>query len=92
MFPACARRQPLTHIEALELGEVPPHLIVFGGGYTGVEMAQAFGRFGSRVTIIEAGPQIMGREDPDVAAEIARVLASEGIDIIRSVQPLSVPA
>ncbi len=47
--------QPLTHIEALELDYVPAHLIVLGGGYVGIEMAQAYRRFGSRVTIVQAG-------------------------------------
>ena len=89
-IPGLREARPLTHIEALELDQVPPHLTVFGGGYTGVEMAQAFSRFGSRVTIIEAGPEIMGREDPDVAEEMARILGGEGIDIVRGAQPLSV--
>lgn len=73
---------PLTNIEALELDYVPQHLIVLGGGYVGLEMAQAYRRFGSRVTIIEYGPQLAGREDPDVADEIQRVLSDEGIDIL----------
>ena len=72
---------PLTNIEALELDYVPHHLIVLGGGYVGLELAQAFRRFGSRVTIIEHGPQLAGREDPDVADEIRRILSDEGIDI-----------
>jgi pyruvate/2-oxoglutarate dehydrogenase complex dihydrolipoamide dehydrogenase (E3) component len=63
---------------------------VLGGGYIGVEMAQAYRRFGSRVTIIEPGPQIMGREDADVAAEIGKILSSEGIDILVGAQPLRV--
>ena len=54
---------PLTHIEALELDYLPSHLIVLGGGYVGIESAQKFRRFGSRVTIIELGRQPMGRED-----------------------------
>jgi pyruvate/2-oxoglutarate dehydrogenase complex dihydrolipoamide dehydrogenase (E3) component len=82
--------RPLTHIEALELDEVPPHLIVLGGGYTGVEMAQAYLRFGSRVTMIEPGLQIMGREDPDVAEEIRKILSREGMNILMSATPLSV--
>jgi pyruvate/2-oxoglutarate dehydrogenase complex dihydrolipoamide dehydrogenase (E3) component len=82
--------QALTHIEALELDDVPPHLIVLGGGYTGVELAQAYRRFGSRVTIIEPDPQIMGREDADVAEEIGKVLSGEGIDNLLSAQPLRV--
>jgi pyruvate/2-oxoglutarate dehydrogenase complex dihydrolipoamide dehydrogenase (E3) component len=73
---------PLTNIEALELDYVPQHLIVLGGGYVGLELAQAYRRFGSRVTIIEHGPQLAGREDPDVADEMRRILGAEGIDIL----------
>ncbi len=73
---------PLTNIEALELDYVPEHLIVLGGGYVGLELAQALRRFGSRVTIIEHGPQIAGREDQDVADEIRRIFSEEGIDIL----------
>jgi pyruvate/2-oxoglutarate dehydrogenase complex dihydrolipoamide dehydrogenase (E3) component len=67
---------PMTHIEILELDRVPPHLIVLGGGYVGLELAQAFRRFGSRVTIVEHGVQLAGREDPDVGAEIASFLTN----------------
>ena len=73
---------PLTNIEALELDYVPQHLIVLGGGYVGLEMAQAYRRFGSRVTIIEHGPRLAGREDPDVADEMRRILSDEGIDVL----------
>ena len=73
---------PLTNIEALELDYVPQHLIVLGGGYVGLELAQAYRRFGSRITIIEHGPQLAGREDPDVADEMRRILSDEGIDIL----------
>lgn len=74
--------RPLTHIEALELDYLPSHLVVLGGGYVGIEMAQAFRRLGSRVTIVEPGSQLMRREDPDVADEMHAILAEDGIDII----------
>ncbi len=89
-IPGLIDARPLTHIEALELDAVPPHLIVLGGGYTGIEMAQAFRRFGSDVTIIEPGPHIMGREDVDVAKEMGKALRAEGIDILLSARPLRV--
>jgi pyruvate/2-oxoglutarate dehydrogenase complex dihydrolipoamide dehydrogenase (E3) component len=89
-IPGLKEARALTHIEALELDELPAHLIVLGGGYTGVELAQAFRRFGSRVTIVEPGPQIMGREDADVAEEMSRALVSEGIDILANAKPLGV--
>jgi pyruvate/2-oxoglutarate dehydrogenase complex dihydrolipoamide dehydrogenase (E3) component len=89
-IPGLKSALALTHIEVLELGDLPPHLIVLGGGYTGIEMAQAFRRFGSRVTIIEPGPQIMGREDADIADEMVRILSDEGIDILLRAQPVRV--
>src|SRR6478735_10930798 len=70
--PGLEAAQPLTNIEALELDSLPPHLIVLGGGYVGLELGQAYRRFGSRVTVIERGSQLMGREDPDVAEEVQR--------------------
>jgi pyruvate/2-oxoglutarate dehydrogenase complex dihydrolipoamide dehydrogenase (E3) component len=56
--PGLAAAKPLTNVEALELDRLPDHLIVIGGGYVGLELAQAYRRFGSRVTIIELGPQL----------------------------------
>jgi pyruvate/2-oxoglutarate dehydrogenase complex dihydrolipoamide dehydrogenase (E3) component len=88
--PGLRDTHALTHIEALELDDVPPHLIVLGGGYTGIEMAQGYRRFGSRVTVIEPGPQIMAREDADVAAEMGRLVGGEGIEIVLNAQPLRV--
>ena len=88
--PGLSGARPLTHIEALELDELPPHLIVLGGGYTGIELAQAYRRFGSRVTIVEPGPQIMGREDADVAQEMERLLDAEGIEILLNAKPSNV--
>jgi pyruvate/2-oxoglutarate dehydrogenase complex dihydrolipoamide dehydrogenase (E3) component len=88
--PGLQAARPLTHIEALELDEVPSHLIVLGGGYTGIEMAQAYRRFGSRVTVIEPGTQIMAREDADVSEEMSRILRHEAIDILTNAAPSSV--
>lgn len=89
-IPGLTDARALTHIEALELDELPSHLIVLGGGYVGIEMAQAFRRFGSRVTIIEPGLQLMGREDLDIAEEMRGVLGGEGIDILLNARPLHV--
>ncbi|MET1026039.1 MAG: FAD-dependent oxidoreductase [Dongiaceae bacterium] len=89
-IPGLREAHALTHIELLDLDDVPRHLIVLGGGYIGVEFAQAYRRFGSRVTIIEPGPQIMVREDADVAEEIGRILNGEGIDILRNAHTLRI--
>jgi pyruvate/2-oxoglutarate dehydrogenase complex dihydrolipoamide dehydrogenase (E3) component len=83
-IPGLKAADPLTNIEALELGELPEHLIVLGGGYVGLELAQAYRRFGSRVTIVEHGPYLAGREDPDVSEEIRNFLVEEGLDIVLS--------
>jgi pyruvate/2-oxoglutarate dehydrogenase complex dihydrolipoamide dehydrogenase (E3) component len=85
-----AECKPLTHIEILELGRLPEHLIVVGGGYVGLEFAQAYRRFGSRVTIVQHGPQLLADQDADVAAEIVRMLMAEGIDVISSAEISSV--
>jgi pyruvate/2-oxoglutarate dehydrogenase complex dihydrolipoamide dehydrogenase (E3) component len=89
-IPGLEAVRALTHIEALELDYLPLHLIVLGGGYVGIEMAQAFRRFGSHVTIIEPGAQLMGREDADVAEEMRGILASEGIEAVLDAQPVNV--
>src|SRR5271165_3583975 len=80
-IPGLADAGPMTNIELLEIDRLPEHLVVLGGGYVGLEFAQAYRRFGSRVTVVEHGPQLLGREDPDVAAEIHRILSGEGIEI-----------
>jgi pyruvate/2-oxoglutarate dehydrogenase complex dihydrolipoamide dehydrogenase (E3) component len=84
--PGLETARPLTHIEALELDYLPSHLIVLGGGYVGLEMAQAYRRLGSRVTVIEAGPRLMGREDPDVSDEVQRILGAEGIQFLMAAE------
>jgi pyruvate/2-oxoglutarate dehydrogenase complex dihydrolipoamide dehydrogenase (E3) component len=81
-IPGLADAGPLTNIELLEIDRLPDHLIVLGGGYVGLEFAQAYRRFGSRVTVIEHGPQLLGREDPDVAEEIRRILSAEEIGVV----------
>ncbi len=88
--PGLEAARALTHIEALEIDYLPAHLIVLGGGYTGLELAQAYRRFGSRVTIVEPGRQLMGREDADVAEEMQSVLKGEGIDVLLNAQPANV--
>jgi len=80
--PGLADAGPMTNIELLEIDRLPEHLVVLGGGYVGLEFAQAYRRFGSRVTVIEHGPQLVAREDPDVAEEIRRVLSAEGIEVL----------
>lgn len=89
-IPGLAESRPLTHIEALELGRVPSHLIVLGGGYVGVELAQAFRRFGSRVTVLEFGPQLLGREDPDVADAVRAIFEEDGINVVVGAQAQTV--
>jgi pyruvate/2-oxoglutarate dehydrogenase complex dihydrolipoamide dehydrogenase (E3) component len=88
--PGLDAARPLTHVEALELDHLPPHLIVIGGGYSGLEFAQAYRRFGSNVTIIESGLQLMGREDIDDSQEMRRILSGEGIQVLVDAQLLQV--
>src|SRR5215469_5327419 len=88
--PGLDAARPLTHIEALELDYLPWHLVVLGGGYVGLEMAQAYRRFGSRVMIIETGRQLMTREDPDLVEEVQRILGEEGIQFLTGAEPLQV--
>ena len=80
--PGLAEAKPMTHVEALDLDRLPDHLIVLGGGYVGLELAQAIRRFGSRVTVIEMGDQLAGREDPDVGAAILELFHDEGIQVL----------
>jgi pyruvate/2-oxoglutarate dehydrogenase complex dihydrolipoamide dehydrogenase (E3) component len=80
-LPGLRAAEPMTHVEALLLERLPPHLVVLGGGYVGLEMAQAFRRLGSAVTVIERGPQLLAREDPDVAAAVLDLFHDEGIAV-----------
>ncbi|MDQ2832782.1 MAG: FAD-dependent oxidoreductase [Acidobacteriota bacterium] len=77
--PGLRAAQPMTHVEELELDTLPEHLLVLGGGYVGLEFAQAMARFGSRVTVINRGERLLSHEDEDVTAALSEVLAGEGI-------------
>ncbi len=82
--------QPLTHVEALELDEIPGHLIVIGGGYVGLELSQAMRRFGSRVSIIDRNDRVLHREDEDVSEGIHALFEDDGIDIVLNASAKSV--
>jgi pyruvate/2-oxoglutarate dehydrogenase complex dihydrolipoamide dehydrogenase (E3) component len=79
----------LTNVSMMDLDFVPQHLLVVGGSYVGLEFAQIFRRFGSRVTVVEMGPRLVGREDEDVSLEIQRFLAGEGIELRLNAQCIS---
>jgi pyruvate/2-oxoglutarate dehydrogenase complex dihydrolipoamide dehydrogenase (E3) component len=81
---------PLTHVEALELDYVPDHLIVLGGGYVGLEFAQPMRRFGARVTLLEQGPQLVAREDGDVAQALMQGFAEDDIAVLLNAYTISV--
>jgi pyruvate/2-oxoglutarate dehydrogenase complex dihydrolipoamide dehydrogenase (E3) component len=80
--PGLAAAMPMTHVEALDLERLPDHLVVLGGGYVGLEFAQAMRRFGSRVTIIQRGRQLLEREDSDVASAVEELMRDEGIEVL----------
>ena len=71
----------LTNETIFSLTELPGRLIVLGGGPIGLELGQAFGRLGSRVTVLHGRDQLLPREDPDVGALVAEILAGEGLDL-----------
>jgi pyruvate/2-oxoglutarate dehydrogenase complex dihydrolipoamide dehydrogenase (E3) component len=84
--PGLADARPMTNIELLEIDRLPAHLVVLGGGYVGLEFAQAYRRFGSRVTVIQHGPQLANGEDPDVADALRQLIADEGIEVLLSAE------
>ncbi len=96
--PARPRIGGLDSVKALdstsimELQELPEHLLVLGGGYVGLEFGQMFRRFGSAVTVVQHGKQLLGREDTDVAAEVFKVLETDGIEILLETEALGVRA
>jgi pyruvate/2-oxoglutarate dehydrogenase complex dihydrolipoamide dehydrogenase (E3) component len=93
-IPGLAAAKPITHVEALDLDRLPEHVLVLGGGYVGLELAQALRRFGSAVTVIERGSQILAAEDADVAQALLEICRDEGIQVlletgVRQVQGVS---
>jgi pyruvate/2-oxoglutarate dehydrogenase complex dihydrolipoamide dehydrogenase (E3) component len=85
-IPGLFESKPLTHIEALELDRIPGHLIIIGGGYVGLEFAQAMRRFGSRVTVIERNKRLAHREDEDVSSALHELFKDEGVDVVTDAQ------
>ena len=71
----------LTNSSMMDIDFLPPHLVILGGSYIGLEFAQAYRRFGSEVTVIELGPRLISREDDDVSQALAGFLKEEGIDV-----------
>ncbi|MDB5392372.1 MAG: merA [Planctomycetaceae bacterium] len=88
--PGLADTKPMTHVEALNLERLPEHLIILGGGYIGLEFAQAMQRFGSHVTIVQHGPRLLEKEDADVSAGLLELLQDEGIAVLLNSEVLKV--
>ena len=84
-IPAIAglREAPfLTNESIMQLTTIPEHLLILGGGYIGLEFGQMFRRYGSRVTIVHQGQQIVQREDPEIAEELQKALVAEGVEFV----------
>jgi pyruvate/2-oxoglutarate dehydrogenase complex dihydrolipoamide dehydrogenase (E3) component len=88
--PGLAAAGPMTHVEALNLERLPEHLVILGGGYVGLEFAQAMQRFGSRVTIVQRGPRLLEREDPDIADALLELMRGEGVEVLLQAEVLRV--
>ena len=73
---------PLTHIEALELDQIPSHLLVLGAGYVGLELAQAFRRFGAEVTLIDRNGRLAHHEDEDISQGLEEMCQDDGINVV----------
>jgi pyruvate/2-oxoglutarate dehydrogenase complex dihydrolipoamide dehydrogenase (E3) component len=91
-LPGLERIPALDSTSVMELAEAPEHLLILGGGYVGVEFSQMFRRFGSRVTVVQRGDQLLGREDGDVAEAVANILHEDGIDVLLETEARAVEA
>lgn len=91
-LPGLDRVPYLTNATAMELDAVPEHLMILGGGYVGVEFAQMFRRFGSRVTIVQRADQLLSQEDADVAGTLTEALISEGVEVVPAARATQVAA
>jgi pyruvate/2-oxoglutarate dehydrogenase complex dihydrolipoamide dehydrogenase (E3) component len=80
-FPGLRSISPLTNASILRLEHVPEHLVIIGGSHVGIEFAQMQRRFGARVTVIEKGPRLLGREDESVSEAVREILESEGVAV-----------
>jgi len=85
-WPGIDRVPVLTNTSMMELDVLPEHLLVVGGSYIGLEFAQMFRRFGSRVTVLEYGDRLIAREDPEVSAEVQAILEREGVEFLLGVR------
>jgi pyruvate/2-oxoglutarate dehydrogenase complex dihydrolipoamide dehydrogenase (E3) component len=83
-IPGLGGANPLTHVELLELDEIPKHLIILSGGYSGIEFAQAYRRFGAEVTVVERNARILAKADEDVSSALIDILRAEGIKFYTS--------
>ncbi|KAH8671566.1 hypothetical protein BX600DRAFT_510232 [Xylariales sp. PMI_506] len=83
-IPGLIDAKPMTHVEILNAETLPSHLIIIGGGYVGMEFAQAFARFGARVTVVQRAAQPLPKEDEDVVASLQSILEDEGVTFFTS--------
>jgi pyruvate/2-oxoglutarate dehydrogenase complex dihydrolipoamide dehydrogenase (E3) component len=84
-LPAIDGLDKVPHLDnesIMELDRAPEHLLIIGGGYIGIEFSQMFRRFGSKVTVIQSGSQLLHEEDPDVVAEVTKILREDGIEVL----------
>jgi pyruvate/2-oxoglutarate dehydrogenase complex dihydrolipoamide dehydrogenase (E3) component len=89
-IPGLDQVPSLDSTSIMELDQVPRHLLVLGGGYVGLEFGQMFRRFGSAVTVVQRGRQLLAREDPDVAEAVASLLREDGVEILLQAEAIKI--